>query len=112
MSEHPLQRLDVHPGRDRQARPGDYRLWGEPESGGESYIPHAPSKRARALDIWAHTGRILGVRGFASGGFGGYTADTSDASAPKNLYDLLSLGVGGGMMAANTIAPYVKMAQT
>ncbi|MYR07455.1 hypothetical protein GTV32_14585 [Gordonia sp. SID5947] len=93
-------------------RPGDYRVWGEPESGGESYIPHSPSKRARSLGIWAKTGRILGVKGFARGGFGGYTADTSDAAAPKNLYDLLSLGVGSGLMVANTAAPYVTSAQS
>ncbi|WP_431840644.1 phage tail tape measure protein [Gordonia hongkongensis] len=93
-------------------RPGDYRLWGEPESGGESYIPHAPDRRARALGIWAETGRILGVQGFDQGGFGGYAADTRDAMAPKNLYDLMALGVGGTMTALNTIAPYVKMAMT
>ncbi|MBF4568770.1 hypothetical protein ITJ57_08295 [Plantibacter sp. VKM Ac-2880] len=45
------------------ARPGSWRVWGEPETGGEAYIPHAPSKRARSLDIWGETGRILGVPG-------------------------------------------------
>ncbi|ROZ89015.1 phage tail tape measure protein [Gordonia sp. OPL2] len=98
---------DVRNGHQPEmVRPGDFRMWGEPESGGESYIPHAPDRRARAIDIWAKTGRILGVKGFAAGGFGGYTADTRDASAPKNLYDLLSLGVGGGMMLANAASPY------
>lgn len=90
-------------------RPGDYRLWGEPESGGESYIPHAPDRRGRAIDLWAKTGRILGVKGFDQGGFGGYSVDTSDSMAPKNLYDLMALGVGAGMTAANTIAPYAQM---
>lgn len=45
-------------------------LWAEPETGGESYIPHAPSKRARALELWAETGAILGV-GAPTGGGGG-----------------------------------------
>jgi hypothetical protein len=36
-------------------------LWAEPETGGESYIPHAKSKRARSLQIWEETGRILGA---------------------------------------------------
>ncbi|QOC55945.1 tail length tape measure protein [Gordonia phage Matteo] len=104
---------DVRNGHQPEmVRPGDYRLWGEPESGGESYIPHAPDRRARALGIWAETGRILGVQGFAQGGFGGYAADKRDAMAPKNLYDLMALGVGGTMTALNTIAPYVKMAMT
>ncbi len=35
-------------------------LWNE-APGGESYIPHAPSKRARALAIWQRTGEILGA---------------------------------------------------
>ncbi|QPX62250.1 tail length tape measure protein [Gordonia phage Lamberg] len=112
----PVQKFamgDVRNGHQPEmVRPGDYRLWGEPESGGESYIPHAPDRRARALGIWAETGRILGVQGFAQGGFGGYAADTRDAMAPKNLYDLMALGVGGTMTALNTIAPYVKMAMT
>lgn len=93
-------------------RPGDYRMWGEPESGGESYIPHAADRRGRALDIWAKTGKILGVQGFDGGGFAGYTPDTRDASAPKNLYDLLSLGVGAGFTAANAIGPYAQMLMT
>ena len=102
---------DVRDGHSPEmVRPGDYRLWGEPESGGESYIPHSPAKRARALALWAKTGRILGVKGFASGGFGGYTADTTDAAAPANLYDLLALGVGAGFTAYGAISPYVGMA--
>lgn len=48
---------------------GSWRVWGEPETGGESYIPLAPSKRSRSLDIWGETGRRLGVPGFAEGGY-------------------------------------------
>ncbi|AMS02416.1 tail length tape measure protein [Gordonia phage Bjanes7] len=104
---------DVRNGHQPEiVRPGDYRLWGEPESGGESYIPHAPDRRARALGIWQETGRILGVKGYAGGGFGGYAADTRDAMAPKNLYDLMALGTGGAMTLSNAIAPYVQMAMT
>ncbi|GAB2519418.1 phage tail tape measure protein [Paramicrobacterium agarici] len=49
-------------------RAGNVRVWAEPETGGEAYIPLSPSKRARSLDIWAETGRRLGVQGFADGG--------------------------------------------
>lgn len=35
--------------------------WAEGETGGESFIPHALSKRDRALDIWEETGKILGA---------------------------------------------------
>lgn len=45
-----------------------YRVWAEPETKGEAYIPLAPEKRARSLDIWAEVGRHLGVQGFADGG--------------------------------------------
>ncbi|QPZ39697.1 phage tail tape measure protein [Paramicrobacterium chengjingii] len=49
-------------------RAGNVRVWAEPETGGEAYIPLSPSKRGRSLDIWAETGRRLGVQGFADGG--------------------------------------------
>lgn len=43
------------------ARAGDMRLWAEPETGGEAYIPLAASKRDRSLAIWRETGRRLGA---------------------------------------------------
>lgn len=50
---------------------GVTRVWDEPETGGEAYIPLAESKRRRSLAIWAETGRRLGVaqpvRRFADG---------------------------------------------
>jgi hypothetical protein len=65
----------------QMARGGAMRVWAEPETEGESYIPHAASKRPRSLDIWRQTGRILGApeaQFFASGGFYG----ESDIPAP------------------------------
>lgn len=47
---------------------GAMRIWAEPETGGEAYIPLHPAKRDRSIDIWAETGRRLGVQGFADGG--------------------------------------------
>jgi TP901 family phage tail tape measure protein len=46
---------------------GAMRVWAEPETGGEAYIPLHPSKRARSVGIWQQTGRHLGM--FADGGF-------------------------------------------
>lgn len=46
---------------------GSWRVWAEPETGGEAYIPLAESKRPRSLQIWRETGRRLGVEGFADG---------------------------------------------
>lgn len=46
---------------------GAYRVWAEPETGGEAYIPLSYAKRRRSIDIWAETGRRLGIPGFADG---------------------------------------------
>ncbi|MFZ4894194.1 phage tail tape measure protein [Plantibacter sp. Mn2098] len=46
---------------------GSWRVWAEPETGGEAYIPLSPSKRVRSLNIWQETGRRLGAQGFGSG---------------------------------------------
>lgn len=35
--------------------------WAEPETKGEAFIPLAPEKRSRSVDIWEETGRRLGV---------------------------------------------------
>jgi len=45
---------------------GITRVWNEPETEGESYIPLALSKRGRSVAIWKQTGHELGV--FADGG--------------------------------------------
>jgi len=53
--------------------------WAEPETHGEAFIPLAPDRRSRSVNIWAQTGRILGVyarggiRGYAGGGFNDFT---------------------------------------
>ncbi|MHD0300098.1 hypothetical protein RCF19_29765 [Rhodococcus qingshengii] len=43
----------------------------EKGTGGEAYIPLAPSKRARSQQIWRDTGAKLGMTEFLDGGFGG-----------------------------------------
>ncbi|MFB7360531.1 hypothetical protein ACFCZ0_41325, partial [Streptomyces gardneri] len=57
------------------ARPGEWRMWAEPETGGEAYIPLARSKRPRSRQIAAETVKRLGgsVQWFASGGIPGFT---------------------------------------
>ncbi|WP_030372346.1 hypothetical protein [Streptomyces rimosus] len=44
------------------ARPGEWRLWAEPETGGEAYIPLAPSKRKRSEAILDQVARMFGGR--------------------------------------------------
>lgn len=48
---------------------GAWRLWAEPETGGEAYIPLAPSKRRRSMDILRDTARRMNasVTEFANG---------------------------------------------
>ncbi|WP_181312461.1 hypothetical protein [Nocardioides campestrisoli] len=40
---------------------GSWRVWAEPETGGEAYIPLAPEKRDRSIEIWEEVGARLGV---------------------------------------------------
>ncbi|MCZ4557989.1 phage tail tape measure protein [Rhodococcus maanshanensis] len=47
------------------ASAGSWRVFGEPETGGEAYIPLSPAKRSRSLSIWRQTGQKLGA--FATG---------------------------------------------
>jgi hypothetical protein len=58
---------------------GAWRVWAEPETGGEAYIPLAAAKRPRSRAIAAETVQRLGgqVQWFAGGGF------TSEADIPR-----------------------------
>jgi hypothetical protein len=49
---------------------GSWRVWGEPETGGEAYIPLSPAKRSRSRSIAEQTVGALGgnVQWFANGG--------------------------------------------
>ncbi|MER6844856.1 phage tail tape measure protein [Streptomyces platensis] len=47
------------------ARPGEWRVWAEDETGGEAYIPLAASKRPRSRAIAEETVRRLGGKGIA-----------------------------------------------
>lgn len=58
------------------ARPGPLRVWAEPETGGEAYIPLAMSKRKRSVAILDRVAQefgysLSGVRSYADGGVTG-----------------------------------------
>lgn len=72
--------------RAQIAKPGDMRLWAEPETGGEAYIPLAQSKRKRSLSIWEQTGRMLGVDNFASGGLKDDSPSSMYTGDPKKRH--------------------------
>lgn len=44
----------------QMARGGATRIWNEPETGGETYLPHALSKRARSEQLMMQTADIFG----------------------------------------------------
>lgn len=48
---------------------GAWRVWAEPETGGEAYIPLARSKRSKSKAILTETAKILGMVAYADGGF-------------------------------------------
>lgn len=63
-----IDRANAH--QPEITRPGSpLRIWSEPETMGEAYIPLANDwRRPRAINIWQQTGRELGVMHFADGG--------------------------------------------
>lgn len=65
---------------------GAWRVWAEPETGGEAYIPLAPGKRDRSLAIWEETGRRLNA--FADGGMWSPNRYMSASSAGMSVGDL------------------------
>lgn len=73
---------------------GSWRVWGEPETGGEAYIPLAPTKRTRSREVAEETvGRLGGdVQWFAKGG-----VTKAEAQARKNATGDLTLSYYGKM---------------
>lgn len=63
--------------RAQIARGGAMRLWAEPETGGEAYIPLAASKRGRSTEILSRVASKFGygLTAYAGGGFFGEAAD-------------------------------------
>lgn len=74
---------------------GAWRVWAEPETGGEAYIPLAPSKRARSLAVWEETGKRL--QAFAAGGF---NIPTTQPAAPYFSMPVQAAGYDGPQSVA------------
>jgi hypothetical protein len=75
--------LENHWPQIAKTQPGTVRVWAEPETQGEAYIPLANDwRRPRARDIAAATVEALGGVAFfaAGGGPGGYTGVTGPSS--------------------------------
>ncbi|MEJ8671858.1 hypothetical protein WKI71_36495 [Streptomyces sp. MS1.AVA.1] len=73
---------------------GSWRVWGEPETGGEAYIPLAPAKRPRSREVAEEAVSRLGgdVQWFAKGG-----VTKAEAQARKNATGDLTLSYYGRM---------------
>lgn len=91
---------------------GSWRVWGEPETGGEAYIPLAESKRGRSTSILSEVAEQFGYRleKFASGGVrrearqarGPIRAATS-GDTERNLLRLMDTIVKGHMKMATAL---------
>ena len=75
---------------------GSWRVWGEPETGGEAYIPLAPAKRGRSRAIAEETVGILGgeVQWFAKGGMS--DAMKQARSALRGQFNISTFGRAAG----------------
>lgn len=71
---------------------GSWRVWGEPETGGEAYIPLAPHKRARSeqilMDVARRFGMFQPVQSPSSGGSGGMHVENLNVRAYSNDFSL------------------------
>ncbi|MFI1012673.1 hypothetical protein [Streptomyces sp. NPDC020965] len=96
------------------ARPGEWRLWAEPETGGEAYVPLSPSKRTRSKAIVEQVvSEFGGVVAWANGALRQYAdgavainrgtrAAAPRASSPQPVSPSL---VGGDLHLTMTGAP-------
>lgn len=66
---------------------GAMRLWAEPETGGEAYIPLAKSKRSRSTAILEETNRLMGNPLGGAGGGDIYNIHTNDPLAAAAAID-------------------------
>lgn len=91
-----------------------FRVFAEPETGGEAYIPLAGSKRPQALRVWEETGRLLGV--LANGGIqatvrldGGQRTqqDAGGSAVQINAPIAVNIDVAGGAIDEQQVAVLV-----
>ncbi|MFF4057737.1 hypothetical protein ACFYZ0_18510 [Streptomyces sp. NPDC001708] len=94
-------------------RPGEIRVWNEPETQGEAYIPLAPGKRKRSEAILERVAQMFGgqVVYFAQGALRQYAAGGVRSSSPTTTRPRASTApastplVGGDLNLNMTSAP-------
>lgn len=94
------------------AGPGPTRVWREPETGGESYIPHAnDGRRPRAESILAQTADLFGMR-VMKYAQGGYETNTRPPTGDMSPYSSAAMGglFGATMYAGNALLTFGQWA--
>jgi len=77
---------DILERHDAQIAPGGaWRVWAEPETGGEAYIPLAGSKRARSMSILEQVAKKFGV-GITPMAHGGMVQAEDGSWVPRSFY--------------------------
>ncbi|MFI5778701.1 phage tail tape measure protein [Nocardia sp. NPDC051570] len=78
------------------AKGGDMRVWAEPETGGEAYIPLSAAKRARSTDILRKVADRFGfsLSPYANGGFGG-VGSSGDGGVHTGSWSVITQGGQG-----------------
>lgn len=75
--------IESHQAQIASPTSNSIRIWAEPETGGEAYIPLAASKRTRSIAIWEETGKRLGT--YADGGIEGAGAAVAGRGPTFNI---------------------------
>ncbi|WNI16611.1 phage tail tape measure protein [Actinacidiphila sp. ITFR-21] len=93
---------------------GAMRLWAEPETGGEAYIPLTPSKRIRSTAILRQVAKQFGydLDAFAEGGFMKYAAGGLDSFTYTPAEPPATFGSGAGMDRYTTAVQRLQDAWT
>ncbi len=83
------------------ASAGDLRMWAEPETGGEAYIPLSVAKRTRSTAVLAAVANRFGLHltPYALGGFGGLGQDGTNG-VHTGSWDIDALGPQDGVPLA------------
>ncbi|MGW3627869.1 hypothetical protein [Streptomyces sp. NPDC000880] len=97
------------------ARPGEWRLWAEPETGGEAYIPLSKSKRQRSEAILDRVAEMFGgrvvyfadgaLRQFAQGAVSTYAGSRAQGTTRPATAQASAALVGGDLNLTMTGAP-------
>lgn len=84
---------------------GDWRMWAEPETGGEAYIPLARSKRSRSTAILSDVAKIFGMQLIDDEG-NRVEATTPGGTGPKG--SAVRAFADGGIRTAKQVRRFVE----